>query len=274
MPWVSWWNKEGREGVLRDRYCVEGPQVLSEVLGTTEYAIKTKVRRLGLRYKNRYVDQVRRNANCDIYFFEQSWSPDLAYVLGYIWADGGIKATGSKVNTLNLECKEGDRDILLEVRRLLSSSHKVSFYKGMIRCAISNHLMIKPLMEIHGILPRKSYLNLDFPSNVPDQFLGHFCRGYLDGDGSVCPEKRTNKGVVKLNGTQRFISGMQLRMIDLLEIPKNKIMESTPGVFRIEWGAWKDFITLYKFFYPEGNYPFGKRKRSLYERILGGQENS
>lgn len=129
------------------------------------------------------------------YFNE--WNDRMSYVLGYIWSDGWIedcrKCGGS---TLGFKCSIRDRKLIENIRTDMDSHHKLtevpervnpkngSLSGPQIRLAITDSFLVSTLKNEHGLRRGKSKLDLPFPI-IPDEYLRHFSRGYLDGDGSV-----------------------------------------------------------------------------------------
>ncbi len=48
--------------------------------------------------------------------FFDSWSADMAYVLGYIWSDGSLGVYEGR-HKLAFHCTEGDKDIIENLKR-------------------------------------------------------------------------------------------------------------------------------------------------------------
>jgi len=122
-------------------------------------------------------------------FFERIDSPEKAYWLGFIAADGGLRSPkhgGGRRLTLNLSAK--DRSHLILLNSTLGSSGPLRRWKsrgpnGGYRLTISSAKMCRDL-ESHGITPRKTF-SLGPPTGIPSRLNLHFIRGYFDGDGSV-----------------------------------------------------------------------------------------
>jgi len=126
----------------------------------------------------------------NITYFD-NWSNNMAYILGFIAADGCIidrtKSSGDKVMSIGLSTK--DYNHLLTIRNELSPNKRISKYikrcnnKKYCLCylRIGSSYLCDRLLDL-GITPRKSQ-TLVFP-NIPDKYVSHFVRGYFDGDGS------------------------------------------------------------------------------------------
>lgn len=116
--------------------------------------------------------------------FFKKWSPEMAYVLGFIAADGNICHSG-RSHTLHIACD--DKDVIEKIRRVLQykgpihlknrSNEKISY-----SLRICDPIIFNDLKRL-GVTERKS-LTLT-PPKISVQFIKHFIRGYFDGDGTV-----------------------------------------------------------------------------------------
>ncbi|MBI5003981.1 hypothetical protein HZC00_02725 [Candidatus Kaiserbacteria bacterium] len=118
--------------------------------------------------------------------FFKNWAPTMAYVLGFFAADGTM--IKNKREGHFIEFHITDRKLLFDIRRAVSSNHKIAIrvrnpkWKLGYRLQIGSKRWFSDLQRL-GFSSRKSNVML-FP-NVPDEFLGSFIRGYFDGDGCV-----------------------------------------------------------------------------------------
>lgn len=119
--------------------------------------------------------------------FFKKWSPKMAYIVGYIMADGNIAWNPSpkkSYRALTITAAKKDRNHLEKIRKILQSTKKLLYSSGTksYRLIVHNKTICQDLMKI-GVIPRKSLRN-KFPM-IPKKFLRHFIRGVIDGDGSV-----------------------------------------------------------------------------------------
>ncbi len=139
-------------------------------------SIQSKIRYLPFQQK---IKKHPVNSN-----FFKTWSPEMAYVLGFIAADGNICHSG-RAHTLHIACD--DQDVIEKIKNVLSYKgpiHKKSRFNGKISYSlrICDPIIFKDLEKL-GVTVRKS---LTFtPPKVFRKLTRHFIRGYFDGDGSV-----------------------------------------------------------------------------------------
>jgi len=119
----------------------------------------------------------------------KKWSPNMAYILGFILADGCIiKGTYKGYSdALKFGVQKQDIDILQKIKRELSSKHKISYYKNATHLCITSQKLLVILKNL-GICYRKSLR--ENISNIPSKHVRDFIRGIVDGDGSINFDKR------------------------------------------------------------------------------------
>lgn len=116
--------------------------------------------------------------------FFRCWSAEMAYVLGYWWADGYMrhrKDTGAHL----IEMASNDRAHLDQVARAIGETSNLRRISGSLNCyeiEFCSKEMYYDLLALGG-MPNKSNV-IGFPS-VPAEYLVHFVRGFVDGDGTL-----------------------------------------------------------------------------------------
>lgn len=109
-----------------------------------------------------------------------------SYILGFIFADGGISWNPKKHYwSLTITSSAKDKEHIEKIRKLMKSTKPLLYAKSTnsYRLIITNKILCQKLMEL-GVIPRKS-LTLNFPEYIPKSLLKHFIRGIIDGDGNV-----------------------------------------------------------------------------------------
>jgi len=279
------WYTNQQEEELKSRYPSEGAKPLAQEWQVSLSRVRNLAAKLEVRVNRDYrhrLAQVRtqtrslNNPNVNVTYF-QTWSPNMAYVLGYIWADGWIQegVKGKRGHILGLKCTIADRALVEGVREEMRSNHKLtelparfnpktdSWSKPQVTCSICSSPLVEDLKKL-GIRQGKSKLDLPWPH---PQFLNHFCRGYLDGDGHV-GDRSKDGGVVYFTGSPRFITGLQLDVCAEVGLPQNKLGRDK-GLRRASWYHPTHLSRLYEWLYPEGTqYLFGHRKKNSLVKLL------
>lgn len=130
--------------------------------------------------------------------FFDAWSEEMAYVLGFMYADGDI-CEYAHIRARYVDFSNSELEILKRIKGLLQADHPIQIrqkggnYKVFYRLRIGSHRLFKRLVEL-GVTPRKS-LTMEFP-DVPQAYFGAFMLGYFDGDGCVYLDKK-NKRIKK-----------------------------------------------------------------------------
>lgn len=132
-------------------------------------------------------------------FFEEIDTPEKAYWLGFISADGGINIPGFGRETGHVLCinlKQDDSTHLDALQQALCrkgpiyhtcvAGHRVS------RLQIGSAKMVQDLIS-HGVSPRKSLSLKPWDGSI--ELMRHYWRGLVDGDGYIGKSiKRTVQG--------------------------------------------------------------------------------
>lgn len=143
--------------------------------------------------------------------FFKTWSADMAYVLGLLFADGSIKKTRNVFRGFVILLKRDDEQVLYNLKTILKSERPVLVVRNgdAVEFSISNTEIANILMSL-GMHPRKTY-HCDFPY-IPDEYISHFVRGYFDGDGHISirvPKGRKRETIAaRIVGTHDFLNGM------------------------------------------------------------------
>ena len=136
----------------------------------------------------------RRKHTLDENYFDVIDTPNKAYILGFLYADG---YNSIDKYTIRLQLQECDYEILEKMRLELKSDNELKF----IRCdnkVASNGYISKNMYQLEvyskhmceqldrlGMHQNKSLI-LEFPDWLSEELYSHFIRGYFDGDGSYC----------------------------------------------------------------------------------------
>lgn len=189
-------------------------------------------------------------------FFE-NWSKKMAYVLGFIYADGTIYSSSRGKYVV---VTSTDKDIIFKIKKWLNSQHKISIvkpnqpsHKMRFVLRMGNKDIYESLVGL-GLYPNKS-LTIGFPE-VPSKFLKDFVRGYFDGDGCVYLYRSKGKSrelivrklsVVFTSGSKNFLKELLGALRKVIGLKQKKIYLSHRS-FQLRF-ATADSIALFKFLY-------------------------
>ncbi len=129
------------------------------------------------------------------FLFFRTWTPELAYVLGLLYADGFITTRFGDYWEIVLELK--DVEYLGLVAKTIDPNLRVRNYTrkdGRTSAKIST--AVRQIVEdcvALGLRPRKS-LDIEWPATLPEVYEADFVRGYFDGDGGITWSITQSKG--------------------------------------------------------------------------------
>lgn len=132
--------------------------------------------------------------------------PEVAYVLGFLWADGYI-SNGGKYVSLNIVKKDLNKikKLFSYIGRWIFSNKKVSTKDGVKRKSQKTAYICNE--QFHSFLTENDYLKKSILSpckifsKIPAQIKRYFIRGMVDGDGCFYVSKNGRTRQFKLAGT-------------------------------------------------------------------------
>lgn len=178
LPSAKTWQPE-EDKILKKYFAEITKDELSKLLPKRTWkAIMAQGERLGLRRK-----RAKPKLMVDENYFKK-WSPNMAYILGFILADGCIIRGTYKgySDSLKFGVQLSDIDILEKIKKELKAEHKLSITKNAVHFCITSQELVNSLKKL-GVTYHKS-LNENIPM-VPKQYIRDFIRGIVDGDGSI-----------------------------------------------------------------------------------------
>ena len=184
-------------------------------------------------------------------FFKQ-WSDNMAYVFGYLYADGCIMESRYRI-----KFSSNDQDLLINIRNILQSDYPIlpylrkdrrfpNFYIG-----VDSKKMYLDLQNL-GLTPQKSK-SMKLPY-IPQEYIPHFLRGYLDGDGSIYYDKPTPLSNIRLNtsfwcGSYAFLDELGRSISEFLEIKHQRVISwSKRNAYYIRYST-KDSLKFLEYIY-------------------------
>jgi intein/homing endonuclease len=224
--------------------------------------------------------------------FFQKWSKKMAYILGFLCADGNIIDSENSSRTRYVQFASKDKKILEKIRKALNSNHPIRIRSSQKKLfpngkyytfsktfyfRIGNKKLVSQLEKL-GVPARKSKI-IKF-LKVPSLYLNHFVRGYFDGDGTVYVEKRKNsKGKIRIkrmrtifsSGSRAFLEGFSEIIAKFLRIRKAKVYKGVRS-FQIAYSL-KESIRIFKFMYSNAQRMFLKRKFEKFKEFFKIRKN-
>lgn len=232
---------------------------IARVLKIGKTTVNGWARKLGLSFKKHTADESYFN----------HWSKTMAYILGYICADGSVawdKKRGYQSLTITASAK--DKTHLEKIRKILRSTKPLLYGKSTksYRLIINSGRMCKRLMHL-GISPKKSLI-LRFPK-IPLKYLRDFIRGYIDGDGSLRYFARKRSPYFEImisSGSKDFIVSLEGKIFSCLGI-KSRISKYGANCYILRYSCARG-LSLAEWLYQDAKI-YLIRKFKKYETALG-----
>ena len=217
-------------------------KALSIELGLTTDCLAIHAKRLGITLQ-RARKPLTENVN---HHFFDVWSSEMAYVLGYICADGNIqhKKQGGKLISFAVGEKDADylqqiadlMDLRLPLRPYTNKKTGINTYHV---CA-SSPILYDKLVEL-GVHECKSW-SLEWLPGIPESLVSHFVRGFFDGDGCITIQTRKErKGAkrlrIRLVGRESFLAGIKREYTRITGDDTGSLYahKPTPGHFVLDY---------------------------------------
>jgi hypothetical protein len=207
--------------------------------------------------------------------FFKKWSHDMAYVLGFLYADGNIVAT--KRGNYYIAFYTSDRELLVRIKKILKSEHKISCRTSetgkVYRIQVGSKEWFTDMAR-HGLHPGKAR-RMRLPTISPTYF-GSFVRGYFDGDGNVWSgfvhkDRSIPSRVLYVAFTcasDAFLQDLQKRLLRRAIVSGGSIYTSKVKNFsRLNFST-KDALKIYRIMYTGRHKLFLKRKKVVFEQFM------
>lgn len=158
--------------------------------------------------------------------FFKKWSEEMAYILGFITADGNIIKSRYS-HYLQFCLQKRDVDIINKMRKILAPKNKFSYYKpkNTLQFKVGSTTIYQDLLKL-GVTPNKTFSIK--PPKIPEKFVRHYLRGFFDGDGCISIFKREDS--TKSFPSVRIMGN--IAMINYLRKIFNNLTKSKLKVYR------------------------------------------
>ena len=136
---------------------------------------------------------LRQRYKINEHYFDNIDTPNKAYILGFLYADGSNTSNYEKKRyCVTITLKQSDAQILYDIKNEIGYEAPIKLREygdGPIATFdICNKHIVLRLHEL-GVIPNKT-LTLQFPQWLDKNLYSHFIRGYFDGDGCITYRRR------------------------------------------------------------------------------------
>jgi hypothetical protein len=172
----------------------------------------------------------QRQYNINDDFFKK-WSNNMAYILGFWWADGNIHISNG---SYRFSIAQKDRYILESILEEMNCNPKPIRIIGKSKnhCynfSIYSKAIVTDIMSLGGT--ENKSLTTKFPL-IPPQYLSDFIRGYFDGDGCIyfCSHLQAYKSKFT-SGSKDFIYKLHEHLTGSIPHLNGSIEEAFPKTY-------------------------------------------
>lgn len=240
------------------------PKTIKRILASNNINILDSNEMSGLKNRDRCRTNRKYQMNFD-YF--KTWSADMAYILGLIYADGNIS-----YNKIKIALKKGDSYLLEEIKNKLE--YEGDIYYSEATCnnkkfetailTINSIDMCEDLCKL-GVVENKS-LKIKFP-HIPKEYVLDFIRGYFDGDGSIEIRKQDSSHQLRTrfcSGSLEFLTELMNKLCEYKLNPKNIYKKKNSNCYDLAYST-KESLKIYYLLYNSKECICLKRKKDKFD---------
>ena len=194
-------------------------------------------------------------------YFENIDSPEKAYCLGVIYADGCVYKRTDRPTGFRVELKMKDLDVIKYVHKQLNLKGKIYTYTDGYKLATSCTKMGQDLINL-GCVPRKTFI-IEKPK-IDDEFIYPFLLGIIDGDGSLSLDRNT---IRIFSASIKFVEWIQEWLIENGYNPQKVNFTDSDNTYTVTLGRREEVQRFINETY--NKYEFGMaRKKEIAMNIL------
>lgn len=201
-------------------------------------------------------------------YFDVIDTPNKAYILGFLWADGHNKTSKG---IIEMRLQERDKHILEDISAEIKNDRPLYFVpdnrpnsQDTWRMIITSRHMSDVLVG-YGMCSNKTYI-LQWPSCVQNDLIPHFLRGFTDGDGHIGERE------LSWAGTQMMLTKIQEILLNWLHIESHVYDTKTPIIKTLRITKKQDVFDVVNWIYQNADLKLN-RKFLTYQQIISLNNN-
>ena len=249
-------NENIKNDYLNGMYCEE----IAKKYNMEVHTVYTVLDKYGIERKSGI------HSSCKEDYFEKIDTPNKAYLLGFITADGSI--IGKYFSSCAIEVHNDDRALIefakAEINPNATITECITNKKNNCRINFSSKRMCDDLIK-YGVVPNKSKIITKVPEElIPDDLLRFYFRGLIDGDG--CIHKDGHISIY--SGSYDFIASVQQCLIKILNVSHLSIYHGT--TWFISWSKKEDKQKFFDFLYKDclnDTFYYKRKYQRLYDSL-------
>lgn len=200
--------------------------------------------------------------------FFKTWTPESAWVYGWILGDGNI----TNINQLRITLARSDEELLYKIRTLMNSNHPVVQYdrwdKRYLKYYYSSTIVFCSKILVDDLKQLSIY-------DVPECYFNQFLRGFFEAEGHVGWNKRENQngGLLRTIFTQNNYDMLDFIYFTLKElgVVYGGSIYQTTNTWQLNFSR-SDSSLLYHYMYDDCGNMFLERKKDKFEELIRRQE--
>ena len=240
-----------------------------------QYSVDISVIRRILKTNNITI----KNNNCykqksfDKDYFKIIDTPNKAYLLGFIYADGYVTN-----GTFGIKLGIQDLDFMQSIKTELKSEHKIGIYTnkngysyGNQYCMLGIHDdgFVSDLQNLGVVCNKSKVLKFPTENQVPKELIWHFIRGYFDGDGSVYFNYNSKYDYYNINisfvGTYEFLNSILSNIQSIVKTKTHINQYKDKDIYELKFGGRKLIKSIYEKMYDNAELYLMRKKAKFDE---------
>ena len=253
---------------------------LSKIYNYSESVIKNNLIKNGI-----HIRDLRESHELpyDKTYFEKIDTPNKAYWLGFIYADGSI----SKRNIFSIKLTINDKEHLYKLKEDMNAKHIIGEYEmetqyGHVKYCMFNihNIQLCEQLKKLGVNQNKTQ-ECNFPNEniIPKKYIWDFIRGFFDGDGSVYKSNIQWRNIkyqypsISFTGTEHMLSSI-LKEIKKYYDTNTSVRKyyNDKSVYDLKFGGSNLVNTIYHLLYDNAQ-TYLERKKEVFDYFLDNENN-
>lgn len=258
-------EREKRDREIIELLATHSQKDVAKMFNLTQSGIQRIAKINGVKYKKSRLNMSKIPLN--VGYFCKIDTPNKAYWLGFICADGCINSSYSKLTIM-----VKDLEILEKFKKDIESGHKISKISQHDKrtnkvyeeysIQITNELFVNNLKEL-GVFHEKSEI-LSFPKCMDETLYPYFMAGLFDGDGSVSKNKNTLKcSLISTKEVLTFINCFFYEKFGWKPCTLCRVTKNKTNVYKTFW--YKHSIDFLKYIYCGEQTIYLQRKYKMFK---------